>query len=204
MFFWVTGNLSPKKNPHPRHGIPRAHGKAWRNLGVEPVAPISGHLESHLGFWSRFWGSTMMILARLRSLLFLTTVSLDLKKKEGVPVICIDCVYIWYYTLVFVQQILINMSCVCKCLGYILNDHWLSLAVTYHAIMDVHFTTQQCNISPAKLVFVIPCLTWWDAAASSGFVMQFAMNDGSWMPLAWKTLILRAMWLSWVGLNQFR
>lgn len=106
--------------------------------------------------------------------------------------------------MVFVQQILINMSCVWKCLGYILNDHWLSLAVTYHAIMDVHFTTQQCNISPAKLVFIIPCLTWWDAAASSGFVMQFAMNDGSWMPLAWKTLILRAMWLTWVGLNQFQ
>ena len=145
-----------------------------------------------------------MILARLRSLLFLTTVSLDLKKRRGTGNMHWLCRNMILYIGRTVQQILINMSCVWKCSGYILNDHWVSLAVKYHAIVDVHFTTQQCNISPAKLVFIIPCLTWWDAAASSGFVMQFAMNDGSWMPLAWKTLILRAMWLTWVGLNQFQ
>ncbi len=60
---------------------------------------------------------------------------------------------------------------------------------TFHNSTMQHFTSQ--------LIFIIRCPTWWDAAAGtlSGFVMRFAMNDGSWMPLAWKALIL---WMLYV------
>lgn len=42
MFFWVTWNLCIKKSPSSPDMVTGAHGKAWRNLGVEPVASISG------------------------------------------------------------------------------------------------------------------------------------------------------------------